>query len=328
MKPESDRDALFARVCDGLATAEEIAELHRQLRTDAERLDAWLHYSSLHADLAAGSVLPARVHAAAAATFESAAGNAARDFSRDPARRLRFPWVPQAAAGLVLGLCAATLVWAYVAPIPPKPLTLLHEDFEDPALALATKAALETGTWRGDAATLVGPQSGITPSSGTRMLRFRREDFDGPAKPAGGHIAVVYRLIDLRPHRHEIARGSGVVEVSASFNAANFPADERYGCAISLYALDAGSLPERAGRLGSALSNEALAMARSSRTMLDRSPAEWQRVTTELRLPPQAEFLAVRLHISQAFESATDSIFSGSYVDDVLVSLTRRPPLP
>jgi hypothetical protein len=328
MMPESARDALFARVCDGRATAEEIAELHRQLRSDPGMLDEWLHYSSLHADLAAGSVLPARAQPMTPARFQSPAGDAAPAVARDGIHRLRFPWAPQAAAGLVLGLCAATLVWAYVAPIPPKPVTLLQEDFESPALTLATKAALEPGTWRGDAAAIVGPQHGISPSSDARMLRLRREEFDGPAKPAGGHIAVAYRLIDLRPYRQEIAGGGGVVEVSASFNAEGFPEDERYGCAISLYALDASSVPERAGRLGSVLSNEALAMARSSRTMLDREPAAWQRVTTELRLPPQAEFLAVRLHISQAFESTSEAAFAGSYVDDVHVSLTVRPPLP
>jgi hypothetical protein len=51
-------------------------------------------------------------------------------------------------------------------------------------------------------------------------------------------------------------------------------------------------------------------------------------LTTELRLPANAEFLAVRLHINQAFESGHDFIFTGSYVDDVRISLTRRAPLP
>ena len=327
MKSESEHDTLFARVCDGIATAEEIGQFHRLLRRDAVALDAWLHYSSLHAELAAGSILAARATTHSLAAVEPARTSTTQDGAKVVRPRFRFPWAPQAAAGLVLGLCAATLVCAYVAPMPPKSLTLLDEDFENPVLPLAARTVLETGTWRGDAAEIVGPQNGVTPASGGKMLRFLRADFDGRPKPAGGHIAVIFRLIDLRPYQIVIAGGGGVVEVTASFNATDFPAGERYGCAISLYALDADSLPDRPGQLGSVLSNDALAMARTSRTELDRTPAAWQRVTTELRLPPKAEFLAVRLHISQPFESAKNPVFTGSYVDDVRVSLTQRPPL-
>lgn len=328
MNANWDNDSLFARVCDGVATAEEIGELHQRLRGDAGAMDSWLHYSALHVELAAGSALPERASRPSGVPVEShPASTAHDDVARVLRPRFRFIWANPAAAGLLVGLFAATLVWAYVAPLPRKALTLLSEDFENSAVPLASKTVLETGIWRGDAAEIVSAQSGVTPESGVKMLRFLRDDFAGRPKPAGGHIAVVYRLIDLRPYHREIVGGNGVAEVSASFNATDFRADERYGCAISLYALDADALPDRPGRLGSVLSNEALAMARSSRTELDRTPTAWQRVTTELRLPPEAEFLAVRLHISQPFESGEHAIFTGSYVDDVRVSLTQRPPL-
>ena len=61
MKMTPNHDLLFARVCDGLATAEEIAELDRLLRTDVAALDAWLHYSALHGELAGGTALAAVV---------------------------------------------------------------------------------------------------------------------------------------------------------------------------------------------------------------------------------------------------------------------------
>jgi hypothetical protein len=236
-------------------------------------------------------------------------------------------WSAQAAAGLVVGLFAATVVWAYVLPSAAESHSLLEEGFEDPIAPLAIRAPLETGIWRGDAAEIVGRQNGVQPENGRGMMRFLRADFDGRPKPAGGHIAVAYRLIDLRPFRDEFGDGAGVVEVSASFNASVFSETEDYGCAISVYALEEEAVPDRAGRLGTTLTNEALAMARSSRTLLDRDPTTWQRLTTELRLPANAEFLVVRLHISQAFESANDAVFTGSYVDNVRLSLTRRAPL-
>lgn len=324
MKTSPEHDRLFARVCDGLASAEELAELHGLLRSDPAALDDWLHYTALHGELAGGAVL-----AGAALPDEDAGAATAsrRKAVKLPPPRFWLPWVPHAAAGLVVGLFAATVVWAYVLPAA-KSHTLLDEDFENTAAPLAIRTPLETGIWRGDGAEIVGEQQGVRPEKGRRMMRFLRADFDGKAKPAGGHIAVVYRLIDLRPFRHEFSDGAAVVEVSASFNATPFPVPEQYGCAISLYALDQDSVPDRAGRLGSTLTNEALAMARSSRTLLDRDPSTWQRVTTEMRLPPNGEFLVVRLHISQAFEPADSSVFTGSYVDDIRISLTRRAPLP
>ncbi len=316
----SDDEDLFARVCDGRATAAELAEFHRRLRNDAAALDAWVRYADLHAELAAGPALGA---------------------ARAPGERLALPppavprpastwrqWAPQAAAGLCLGLLTATMVWAVVSPVAPVPRTVLAEDFESPAAVPASRVPLGPGLWRGDAAEVVGAQHGLAPARGAKMLRFLRADAEVAAKPAGGHIAVVYRLIDLRPYRADFADGEGVLEVSASFNALEFPDAESYGCAISLYALEAESVPERVGRLGSALADEALAMARSSRTKLDRDPASWQRLTTELRLPPQAEFVAVRLHINQSFESGDNPVFKGSYADDLRVSLSRRAPLP
>lgn len=325
MKTNSHHDRLFARACDGLASIEELGELHRLLRSDPAALDAWLHYSALHGELAAGSVLsaPARpVHDADTAVTKP------REATPLPPPRFWFPWAPQAAAGLVAGLFAASVVWAYVLPPPGKSYSLLEEDFENAAAPLAIRTPLEPGIWRGDGAELVGEQQGVRPEKGRRMMRFLRSDFDGKAKAAGGHIAVVYRLLDLRPLRPHFADGAAVVEVSASFNATPFPEAEGYGCAISLYALDEDSVPDRAGRLGTTLTNESLAMARSSRTLLDRDPATWQRVTTELRLPANAEFLVVRLHISQTFDGDDTPVFTGSYVDDVRVSLRRRAPLP
>lgn len=326
MPPEHDR--LFARACDGLASAEELAELHHLLRTDPAALDAWLHYTALHAELAGGTALNGSALRVADGTETRAPRENQSNLAHPPPVRTWFAWSAQAAAGLVAGLLAASVVWAYVLPPTAKTQTLLAEDFENPAEPLAIRTPLESGIWRGDAAEIVSGQNGVQPERGRRMMRFLRADFDGPPKAPGGHIAVAYRLIDLRPFRGEFADGAAVVEVSGSFNASAFSDPEKYGCAISLYALDESSVPDRAGRLGSILTNEALAMARSSRTQLDRDPSTWQRVTTELRLPATTEFLVVRLHISQAFESTERSVFTGSYVDDVRVVLTRRAPLP
>ncbi len=238
-------------------------------------------------------------------------------------------WRPltAAAAGLMFGMLCTSVVLAYVVPLA-RSITLLDDSFETPSAPVVGGVSLEPGFWRGDHAEIVGEEQGVKPAGGGKMLRFLRADHEGKPKSAGNHLADVYRLVDVRSYRQEFADDGAVVQVSASFNATSFSADEKFGCAVSVYALDAESVPDRASYIGTALENDANAMARSSRTKLDRDPSSWQRLNTEIRLPANTEFLVVRLHITQSFDSAGNATFTGSYADDVRVSLTTRPPLP
>ncbi len=320
MSDSDSMDELFSRVCDGLATVDEVAALHRLISTDTAALDAWLRYSALHGELVGGAVLQSAPRLRVLPSAPTAASKS----------RFWSQWRPltSAAAGVVFGLFSATLVWAYVAPFGGKPVTILDDGFESASASVVTRVPLKPDVWRGDYAEVVGEEQGVKPESGQHMLRFLRADSGSKPRSMGGHIADVYRLIDLRAHRQELMDGSAVVEASASVNALPFPDNELFGCAISIYALDAESVPDSASYIGTALENDANAMARSSRTKLDRDPAHWQRLTTEMRLPPNTEFLVVRLHINQLFESNGSPIFTGSYADDVRVTLTRRSPLP
>jgi hypothetical protein len=57
---------------------------------------------------------------------------------------------------------------------------------------------------------------------------------------------------------------------------------------------------------------------------LDRSPATWQRLTSELRLPPDTDFLMVRICIQYSVKSTSRQTFTGHYVDDVRLGMARR----
>jgi len=325
MKSLESNDELFSRVCDGIASADEIGNLHRQLRTEQDSLDAWLHYTALHGDLVSGKVMATIEHEAGLRLLPS---RTMTEVATSPVRRNWSQWRPltSAAAGVVFGLFTATMVWAYVSPFSGRTISLLEEGFDTVSPPLSTRMPLEPGIWRGDKAEIVSQQQGISPPTGQNMLRFLRDDSDGKPRSSGAHIADVYRLIDLREYRHELADGGAVVQASVRVNAKEFSVEERYGCAISIYALDAESLPESATRLGNALTSEANAMARCIRTKLDRDAATWQHLSTELRLPENTEFLVIRLHISQLFDSDDKTVFTGSYADDVRVTLTRRAP--
>lgn len=306
---------LIRRTVDSTASAEDFHVLQSRLLNDSETLRQYARYANLHAALSDGRLAP-RPNAVPPTA---------------PAAIKAFSWlhwrpITAVAAGIVIGLFSATVVFGYVMPLA-RSLTLLEESFEG-ASPLASKVVLEPGVWRGDQAVIVSAEQQVQPVSGQRMLRFLRQDHQGKARLAGGHIADVYRLIDLRGHRDDVAQGDVVVQASASVNAIPFSNEEKFGCAISLFALDAHSMPESASYIGTALESEANAMARSSRTKLDRELASWQRLTTEMRLPANTDYIVVRLHISQSFDSNGAPVFKGSYADDVRVTLTRRSPLP
>jgi hypothetical protein len=187
---------------------------------------------------------------------------------------------------------------------------------------------IQAGKWSGDFTEVVVEQQGVKPESGTKMLRFLRADFEGKVKPEGSYISDVYQLIDVRPYRREFADGGAVVQLSAAFNALAFPAGEAFGCSVSLHALDAETAMNGSTRTGETLLTDCLAMARNSRTKLDRNPATWQRLNAELRLPPNTEFLLIRIGLEHSNKAQRRETFDGHYLDGVRLTLARRAPLP
>ncbi len=315
-------DLLFSRVCDGLAKADEIAALQQLLRSDTAALDAWLRYSALHGGLAAGDALPSL----RLMVEPQVPGPSQRKIASVPRSHSWLQW-RSIAAGVIFGMLCTSVVFGFALPLAGKALTLLRESFENASLPLFTGVPIEPGLWSGDVSEIVGEQQGVKPACGGKMLRFLRADFEGKPSPDSSHLADMHQLIDLRPYRQEIADGGAVVEVSASFNAIPFPEDEKYGCAVSIFALDAEMATNGSTRSGSTLMTDALAMTRSDRgRLIDREPTTWQRVTSDLRLPPDTDFVMIRLHINRSRRSPGIT-FAGHYADDVRVSLIRRAPL-
>ncbi|MEO6750391.1 MAG: hypothetical protein ABIP85_01310, partial [Chthoniobacteraceae bacterium] len=70
-----------------------------------------------------------------------------------------------------------------------------------------------------------------------------------------------------------------------------------------------------------------LAVAKAGGMRLDRDPATWQRVTGDLRLPVNADFIMAHISIHHARGPSPRGTFGGHYVDDVRLTMTRRPPL-
>ena len=246
--------------------------------------------------------------------------------SGSKSRWLQWRPLAAAAAGLVIGLFCASVVFAYVGPSLGKVVTLLNESFESGPAPLVTGVPVEPGVWSGDYSEVVGEQQGVKPESGRKMLRMLRGDYEGKTNASGSHVADLYRLIDVRSYRQEFADGSAVVQLSAAFNVFEHPHGETYMGKLSIHAFDAETVTNGSWRTASAWDENCLAAATTGAKRLDRNPATWQRMTSDLRLPANTDFLLIHIMIPAGRGTYPEAGFGGHYLD--AVRLTQTDPQP
>jgi hypothetical protein len=119
--------------------------------------------------------------------------------------------------------------------------------------------------------------------------------------------------------------GSAVVQLSAAFNAFAYPSSETYIGTITIHALDAGSVTNGSLRAPSARDDTSLAVASTGGVRLDRNPATWQRLTSDLRVPANTDFLFIHILIPAGRGTREKAGFGGHYLDDVSLTLRRSP---
>ena len=310
-----NHDDLIQRLLEGNASPEDAAALSHLIETNGAVRTRYLDFAELHASLMGDENLRSPEFV---------------PFTSSTQTWNWFSWRPltAAAAGIVFGMLCTSAVFAYVAPSLGKVVTLLEEGFESGPAPEITGVPREIGRWSGDFTEIVGEQERVKPETGSKMLRFLRADYAGKVKPEGSYISDVYQLIDLRPYQREFADGGAVVQLSAAFNAFAFPAEEAFGCSVSLHAMDAEMALSGATQMSDPLLTDCLAMARNSRMKVDRHPATWQRLSAELRLPPSAEFLLIRIGLEHSNKAQRRLSFDGHYLDDVRLTWARRAALP
>jgi hypothetical protein len=248
--------------------------------------------------------------------------------SRPSSRWLSWRPLTAAAAGIVLGMFCTSVVFAYVAPSLGKVITLLQESFESGPAPLVTGVPVEPGRWSGDFTEIVGERLGVRPANVGKMLRFLSADYEGKSNAGPSRTASVWRLVDLRPYRREFADGGAVAQLSAVLNAQAFSQDRRYLGFVQIHALDAEMAVALKEQHWTELNASSLPLTRSAGVALDRDPATWQRIDCEQRLPGNADFLLIEIGLKQMPKTSQSAEFAGHYLDDVRLTLARRPLLP
>lgn len=312
------------RYQDGALDADEIAVLEREMMASPEKrrlfAEVQLHSMSIHERLRQEAYRPA---------------------SR-PKRVVWIPWLQwrplaAAAAGLVLGLCSASVVWGYVSPVKamPKPMMvpIVKGSFEGPDVAIADAFPSRPGQWGGDACRVTSVDGGITPVHGRQMLRLigtSGRNTRGKPTLSGDY----YQIVDLRPFRAQFADGCADLRISAWFNAVKDTGDQDYTARVEIQAFhgDPASLhPE--GDARSWLGREQIATA-GRRILFDHDPATWQHAATRIELPVETDYVVVGIHVVPArpVQSSVPDAFPGHYVDFIRLALLPRArsskPLP
>lgn len=230
-----------------------------------------------------------------------------------------------AAAGLVIGLFCASVVFADVAPSFGKVVTLLDDSFVSGPAPAVTGVPIAPGRWSGDDSEVVSEPRGVKPESGQKMLRLLRADCEGKANPNESHVADFYRWIDVRPCRHEFADGSVLVQLSAALNAGEFRDGEIYSSRMTCHAVDAETVTNGALRIVSARDEHGLATASTGPARRDRDSSTWQRRSSDSRVPFNTDFRLIHLIISPGRGNYLEAGFFGDYVDDVGLTMRHNP---
>jgi hypothetical protein len=315
MNPDSHD--LIQRHMAGLLTEDEAAVLQTRLKADTDLRRLYLHYMNLDVALEAQAGSRDRVIdllRAAPLTEHKPAG-------------CWYSWRPltAAAAGLMIGLFSASMVFGFGVRSLEKVVSLLQESFEGGPTPLVKGMPQEVNLWSGDYSEIVEKYEGVKPKDGTKMARVLRSDYDGKTSSKPSRQGDLMRVVDVRPFLREANGGEVVITLSALFNAAAFPDVENYDGVVYLYAL---------GQLGSteeSLLEDALAHSHGGCRSLDRDPATWQRASARLLLPPGTERVLLKVSFTPVPASGKNLsplpdhvTFAGHFVDDVRASINIR----
>jgi hypothetical protein len=232
-----------------------------------------------------------------------------------PHRSVWLQWRPltAAAAGLVIGLFSASVVFGFVLQRGLEkrtPLALFEPSFEDAQMPLAKVFPGGPGQWCGDAAQIVAAENGVPPKEGKFMLRL---------EPLSKGMPRIYQVLDLKSLPSGGDGESREIEISASFAAADVEASVRY-------VIRAFAVTEAAENLDGAWFDRRDESIASAARGLDVLPGTkgWQTFSVRIQVPRAARSLVLFFGARTPDKSARTS---PHYLDDVRVLLLTPAPL-
>ena len=239
-------------------------------------------------------------------------------FCVEPAPKKRITWISRPitamAAGLVIGLFSASVVWAISSPkaTTERLFSLINGSFDEDRLEVGFPG--QTGVWSGDEAAIAnGKLCFIAPGS----------DSNDPSAQAIS--CDVFQLVDLRPLRHTLSQeGESVLELSANFLDArprNTKPSVTFFCQLYLFQGDPSALHQSWPQS----ITDTLASGSAQVTTLGTDAKGTRTLTAKCLVPAEAHFAVIQIAARPNLRPAKlESLFA----DDVKLTLKTSPELP
>jgi hypothetical protein len=237
------------------------------------------------------------------------------------------PWFA-AAAGLVIGLFGASVVWAFAAPkavaMASTISAFVDGGFEQGTGMITSGLPTSYGIWSGDRAEFAPGGMGVEGRQSLRFVQAERE----PALPDYGAASCdVYQLVDLRSLKSGGTSAEATLELSVRFRDGRENPGETVKCFARIY-LFAGS-PETLAAEWPLTQKEALASASGGFDSNGSTPLAWIPVTAKVLMPAQADFAVVHLVVHKPeTRQGTAAVFGEQFADEVSLTLKTQPTLP
>jgi hypothetical protein len=318
---KTDCHDLIQRYICGTLPDTDARRLEEMLKTDPAAADLYLSYINLDVTLEA--------HAGSSDSISQLLSSLPLGADAHPQRSALWRPLLAAAAGLVLGLFSASLLFAYATPqavvTASRLLALVDGGFEGQPERIRAGFPSDFGVWSGDEA---GIGQGRLKGGG-RALRFQRAQGDAAAPQSPAESCDVFQLVDLRASRGK-ADGleDTVLELSADFLDARAEAGAslRFGC--HLYLFSGG--PEALHSSWPAILREAVGYGVGGCiTEGGGGPEDWRRVTARCFLPPHADFAVVQVACGRPRGETRQAPELGHQLaDNVTLTLKTQPKLP
>ncbi|MEM7013267.1 MAG: hypothetical protein AAF585_17485 [Verrucomicrobiota bacterium] len=280
MKANELDSAIEACLDDQLSEAE-AQQLSALLEESAEARERYWELASIH------GLLEQTLQSASlkAVTSESTATPA------NPRRYFRWSSITTAAAGVMLGVFGATMVWAYTGAFPGSQFReqVLFESFEgDGPSELSPRFPGRAGEWFGNLTTAVNPEDGLKPMRGKQVAEF--------TPISTRNFAYAWHIIDLAERPQLQDDQSHYLEVNTSFYSAKTEEPARYQIRLAAFA-------QAPDEIRPIWNDESLlfdtVMQHTRRN--DLASAEqlgWKKLHSRLDIPPGARSLVISIGVA------------------------------
>lgn len=304
----TDWNDLIQRHIAGHSTDEEARHLAAALKTDDALADLYVRHVELELSLEA----------------RAASTDATRELLTTPTltRATRWlSWRPltAAAAGLMIGLFSASIVWSMSVTRNEgimQSVKLVADPFETGFATLEQGLPLVPGVWGGDTAELTG-----------HSLRFLRPGSALEDRTSSAIACDLYQIVDLRSLRDRVGtKGDAILELTASFRDARAVGSEKMAFACHIYLLE-GSIesihdrwPPKAGDTLGVGANYLFSQGG------DGEAAPWRSVTARCVSTPLADYAVIKISVAHLKPAGRNTpALEGLFADDVSLVLKALP---